>query len=457
LRKSHSAKRSRSTVSPYKKEFWQEVIKNPVLFTKEFLEIQPHPGQVKWLLNSNKPENALHTGNRWGKSLVQAIKILHRCIFKIRNPKYQNIRRYEAVNVSITQDQAQIIFDNVVRLIKGKPLLEVFVKDIKFTPFPHIIFGNGAIFWARSTQRRGEYLLGHDYDYFNFDEVAFEFHSEYVVNQVIMMRLADRAGMLDYTSTPKGKNWFYKKCCELQKNPEIGYVQNGDSRENPHISQKYLERKLKSLSPSKIEQNIKGLFIDDANQVIKEEYIRNAMTSSTGLSAPILGHRYCHGWDLARKRTFTVGITLDITQKPYQLVALERFQREWRDVYAAIRRKHKEYGGEVIIDSTGLGDVVLAELSDIRPQGFNFGERGGKAKSELIANLEQMHALESIAYPYIEQIEDDGEVWSLQDELQNFYWDTNSECDAVMALALALWLVREGEKSPLILSVVVKI
>jgi hypothetical protein len=438
-------------LSPSQKKFWRKSVSDPVLFAREFLEIEPHPGQVRWLLNSTKPENALHTGNRWGKSLVQAIKILHHCFFKTRNEKYNNTQKYEAVNASITLDQAKIIFENVVRLIKSKPVLERLIKDVKFTPFPHVIFGNGAILWARSTQRRGEYLLGRDYDYFNFDEVAFEPHPEYVVNQVIIMRLADRAGMLDYTSTPKGKNWFYQKCGELQKNPEIGYVQNGDSRENPHISLEYLERKIKNLSPSKIEQNIKGLFIDDANQVIKEEYIRNAMTASTGLSAPVAGHRYCHGWDLARKRTFTVGVTLDITHKSYQLVAFERFQRDWKDVYVTIRRRHKEYGGEVIIDSTGLGDVVLSELSDIRPQGFNFGERGGKAKSELIANLEQMHALGNIAYPYIEQIEEDGELWSLQDELRNFYWDKNFECDAVMALALALWLVREGEKSTLIL------
>lgn len=434
------------------KDFVQKGIHDPVVFAREFLEIDPHPGQVKWLHNSIKPENALHTGNRWGKSLVQAIKILHRCFFKIRDTQFNHIERYEAVNASITLDQAKIIFENVLRLIKGKSHLESLVQDVQFTPFPHIIFGNGAALWARSTQRRGEYLLGRDYDYFNFDEVAFEPHPEYVVDQVIMMRLADRAGMLDYTSTPKGKNWFYRKCCELQKNPELGYVQSGDTRENPHVSKKYLKRKLRSLSSSKIEQNIKGLFIDDLNQVIKEEYIRNAMSLSTGLSKPIQGHRYCHGWDLARKRTFTVGVTLDITSKPYQLVSLERFQRDWKDVYAAIREKQKEYRGGVIIDSTGLGDVVISELADIKPQGFNFGERGGKAKSELIANLEKSHALGEVAYPYVEQIQEDGELWTLQDELRNFYWDKNSECDAVMALALALWSVREGGESPLVLS-----
>ena len=432
-------------------EFWQKSLADPVFFASRFLQIKPHVGQVKWLQNSTKPENALHTGNRWGKSLVQAIKILHRCIFKIRNTNYDHTSKYEAINASITLDQAKIIFENVIRLVKGSPNLEEIITEIKFTPFPHIVFVNGAIFWARSTQRRGEYLLGRDYDYFNFDEVAFEAHPEYVVNQVIMMRLADRAGMLDYSSTPKGKNWFYRKCCELQKNPDFGYVQNGDSRENPNISREYLKRKIKSLPPSKIEQNIKGLFIDDANQVIKEEYIRDAMNAATGLASPIAGHRYCHGWDLARKRTFTVGITLDVTTKPYQLIAFERFQREWKDVYATIRLRHKEYGGEIIIDSTGLGDVILAELSDIRPVGFNFGDRGGKAKSELIANLEKMHALGEVAYPYIEKIEEDGGLWTLQDELRNFYWDKNQECDAVMALALALWLARESKNASVIL------
>jgi len=431
-----------------KKSIWRRCISDPVLFAKEILEIEPHPGQVRWLCYSIKPENALHTGNRWGKSQVQAIKILHRCFFKIRKLKYNTTDKYEAVNASITLDQAKIVFEKVIKLLKGKREAEALVKDIKFSPFPHIIFGNDSVFWARSTQRRGEYLLGHDYDYFNFDEVAFEPHPEYVVEQVIMMRLADRAGMLDYTSTPKGRNWFYKKCEWLKTHPKSGYVQNGDTRENPYISRKYLERKIKTLSPNKVAQNIYGDFVDDPDQVILEKYVSEATSKSWGLSPPVSGHTYCHGWDLARKRTYTVGITLDITEIPYQVVALQRFQREWKDVYSAIRKRKKEYEGQVIIDSTGLGDVVLAELSDIKPVGFNFGERGGKAKSELISNLQQAHALGQIAYPYIEQTDADGEVWSLQDELRNFYWDSKKDCDAVMALGLALWLVRGRVEKP---------
>lgn len=435
----------------FSRNFWQNACKDPVFFAQELLQIEPHPGQKKWLSSSVKPENLLHTGNRWGKSTVQAAKILHRCFFKIRNLKYNHTNKYSAVNASITQDQANIIFNQAVKLIKGRLYLELLVKEIKFTPFPHIVFGNGAVFWSRSTQRRGEYLLGQDYDYFNFDEVAFEPHSEYVVNEVIMMRLADRAGMLDYTSTPKGKNWFYKKYHELKNHPEYGYVQNGDSRENPFISKEYLDRKLKSLSESKIAQNIQGLFVDDLNQVIKEEYISLAVSQAKGLGLPIPGHTYVQGWDLARKRSYTVGIVLDVLEKPYQLVSFERFKnRDWKDVYAIIRKKKKEYPGEIIIDATGLGDPVLSELSDIHPLGFNFGEKGGKIRSELIANLEQAHVLNKIAYPYIEQIEDN-EIWSLQDELRNFYWDSKDNCDAVMALGLALWMMRSGVQMPIML------
>jgi hypothetical protein len=142
----------------FDEEFWQKSLADPVFFASKFLQIEPHKGQVKWLHNSIKPENALHTGNRWGKSLVQAIKILHRCIFKIRNTKYHQTSKYEAINASITLDQAKIIFENVIRLVKGSPNLEEIITEIKFTPFPHIVFCNGAIFWARSTQRRGEYL-----------------------------------------------------------------------------------------------------------------------------------------------------------------------------------------------------------------------------------------------------------------------------------------------------------
>lgn len=224
---------------------------------------------------------------------------------------------------------------------------------------------------------------------------------------------------------------------------------------------RYLERTITRLSPQRRAQNIEGQFVDLGNEVLREEDIQRALAlwvgpwpftgeragsagASPSQNCPVHGHHYVHGWDLARKRTWTVGVTLDITDRPFQLVAFERFQhRSWPAVITAIRQRHAQYGGRVIIDATGLGDVVLSELTDIGAQGYNFGERGGKAKSELIATLEHAFATGQVGIPMIEMTTADGDYWSLPHELREFTWDDNQHCDAAFALALALWLARQ--------------
>lgn len=392
---------------------------------------------------------------------MQAIKIAHRLLFQIRHPRHDSDRHYVIVNVSITLDQARIIFNEVVRLFRRLPWCDYLIDDLVVTPFPMLRLTNGSVLWARSTQRRGEYLLGHDFDYISFDEAAFEPAADYVVEEVLMMRVVDRAGQIDYVSTPRGKNWFYRKSQEIASRGLNGYVQRGDSRDNPHLPTDYLERTITRLSPQRRAQNIEGQFVDLGNEVLSEEDIQRALslwvspTADTDQKAGSAGaspsqrhqireDHYVHGWDLARKRTWTVGVTLDITDRPYQLVAFERFQhRSWPAVITAIRERHEQYGGRVIIDATGLGDVVLSELTDIGAQGFNFGERGGKAKSELIATLQHAFATGAVGIPVIEMTTADGDYWSLPNELREFSWDDNQHCDAAFALALALWLARQ--------------
>lgn len=429
----------------------RKAILDPVYFAQEFLEVEPHPGQAKWLANSTRPENALHTGNRWGKSFIQAVKFLHRCIFKIRKPDYRGLR-YQAANVSITMDQAQIVYYHMLGLIGKSKFLSALVKDTLLTPFPHIKFGNNSIFWARSTQNSAEYLLGHDFDFINFDEVAYETNPEYVIDQVLVMRLADREGILDLTSTPKGRNWFYRKCQQLENNPHWGYVQNGDCEQNPFLSKQYLEFRKQTLSEKKIAQNIYRQFVDEENALIKEEQIAWALANSTGLCAPLAGHSYITGWDLGRKQSWTVGITVDISVRPYQVVSFERFQKDWLEQVEIIRQKRRLYPGLVVIDSTGIGDVIMSELADIKPLGFNFGEKGGKAKLDLIANLQLMHLKNQIAYPVIEQFTEKGNIWSLQDELRELGWDSKESLDGAMALALALWPLRSSVENSVVLT-----
>lgn len=403
-----------------------------------------HPGQSQWLTGSVQPQNILVTGNRWGKSFVSAVKLIYHAIYRPRDLRYDSSGKYRAVCASITQDQANIIFYLALRLARQSPVISQLIQSTLYTPYPTLTFGNGAVIEARSTQNRGEYLLGNDYDLFIFDEVAFETMPEQVVEEVIMMRLADREGRLDLVSTPNGKNWFYRRFRDISERKMPGYFQSGDSRQNPHISGAYLKERLTYFSEARVQQNIRGLFADSGGEILPGGHIDRAMKASWPTLSSDGGSPVClTGWDLARKRTATVGITIEVIDGFARIVALERFRLiDWVVVMEHIRRRQERYPGRLIIDATGLGDVIAEQLRDLRPEALIFT---AAVKAELLTNVELFHAREKIAYNRWELPDGVGKIWSLEDELRGARWDDNNECDALMALGLALWPLRKTQ------------
>jgi hypothetical protein len=428
---------------------WRKAVTDPVYFARVFLNLNPHQGQVRWLENSIGSENALVTGNRWGKSQIQAVKLLHRAVFQIRPIDRDIDGYYRCTNVSITQDQAGIIFTKMTDLINRSKPLTALVKNIRQTPFPHIVFKNGSEIWARSTQNRGEYILGHDFDYINFDEAAYEPFGDWVTDGVIKLRLADRDGVLDFSSTPNGLNWFFKRC-EIIRRERRGFVMRGSTFENPHLARNYLRDLKRGLSPSRAAQHLHGRFTSFEGRLFPDDVVnRCIITGNAPLPAGLHpAGFYIHGWDLARKVTYTVGITIDAGSRPFRVVEIARMQREWPVTIGAIKERHRKYGGVTIVDSTGLGDVVLAELDDIGAVGFNFG---GGNRDLLLANLERAVFAVEVVWPHVELPDDDGGVWSLTDEIKAMDKSYKNVGDGVCALALALWQVRgRSAESPLL-------
>ncbi|PKK83439.1 MAG: hypothetical protein CVT49_08445 [candidate division Zixibacteria bacterium HGW-Zixibacteria-1] len=420
-------------------------------FAGNFLDIKPHPGQIKWLSESNRSENLLVTGNRWGKSYAEAIKIIHHALFRVRDLRYDRSGKYHVVTASITQDQAGIIFKTVLRILETSCRIKGLIKKMVSTPYPRLIMGNGAVIEARSTQRRGEYLLGNDYDYFIFDEIAFDPEAEYVVNEVIKMRLADRMGKLDLVSTPNGRNWFYRKMLELRDRTEDGYVQFGDTRENEYISHDYLDLQLKYLSDKRVAQNIMGQFVDSGGEIIPGKYIDAALINVKDETVPLAREdravRFISGWDLARKKTATVGITIGVKDGIAAVVSLTRIKKwDWNIILEKIRMQQRQFPGQLVIDATGLGDVVVSQLQDLNPTSFIFSH---KSKGELLSNLELFHSMQRVKYHRWEMPDENGRIWSLEDELREARWDDNNTFDGVMALALSLWPLYKPD-SPII-------
>lgn len=419
----------------FRKTGWRRALHDPVYFAQEYLDFEPHPGQKVWLDGSTGFENALVTGNRWGKSEIQAVKLIHRCIFQIRPLKYDRPGFYRALNVCITVDQAQIVFYKILSLLEKNKKIKALMKKVKVTPYATIIFRNGSELTARTSANRGEHILGHDYDYVNFDEVAYEPQAEAVVEGVLKMRLADRAGTLDYSSTPNGYNWFYHRC-NLIKKKKRGFVYHGSSYENPYLPRESLDYLKRSMTPSRAAQHLLGQFSSFEGRLIPEELLQKSIAKSCGACGPQTDRSYVHGWDLARKQTYTVGVVLDVSQKPYQVVHIERYQRDWPEIIKRIKALYELYGGRVLIDSTGIGDVILSALSDISAEGFNFS---GGNREKLLANLERAFFSEEVALYHHQEQQPDGSIWSLIDELRALDAAYENAGDGVCALALALW------------------
>jgi hypothetical protein len=423
---------------------WSRAFHDPGYFAQKVLEVELHPGQLLWLQHSTRRENALVTGNRWGKSYACAVKLLHHAIFRPRPIEFDNCPHYRMVTASITQDQARIVFTRAVSLARQSRVLAPLISVVAATPYPRMEFFNGSIIEARSTQNRGEYLLGHDYDLFIFDEVAFESHPEYVVEEVIFMRLADRAGRLDLVSTPNGKNWFYRRVQEIIDGRRPGYSQSGDSRENTHISRDFIDERVMYYTERHMAQNIMGQFVDSGGEILRGEYIDNALTAD---NRDYTDARFISGWDLARKETATVGITVAVSDGHTRIVALERFRRfDWNVITEKIRNRQYRYPGELVVDGTGLGDVVAEQLREFHPTAVIFT---AATKAEMLSNVELFHARGTIHYDRWELPDGPGRIWSLEDELRAARWDDNNRYDGLMALALALRPLRRRE-TPLI-------
>ena len=371
---------------------------------------------------------------------MSAVKLLHHAVYQPRPLKYDNAP-YRLLTASITQEQANIIFRRAVRMARQSPLVEPLIEVITSSPYPRMEFSNGSTIEARSTQNRGEYLLGQDYDLIIFDEVAFEVDPEYVVEEVLQMRLADRAGRLDLVSTPNGKGWLYRRVQSILTGERGGYVLTGDSRDNRFISQEFLQERLTYFSEARVQQNIMGQFVDSGGEIIPGADVDRALRLNEEMPLESETTRYITGWDLARKRTATVGVTVAVSNGSVRVINVVRLREmDWAVVIATIRSIQNEYPGQAVVDATGLGDVIVEQIAALHPQRVIFTP---STKAELLTNLELFHARGSIGYDRWEMADGQGKRWSLEDELRCARWDDNNRCDGVMALSLALWPLRK--------------
>lgn len=415
-----------------------------------------HPGQLDFLKNSISRENGLHAGNGFGKTSIFARK--H--IFYILK-HFLDAAKYKTLSVAITQDQAELVQDEILSLVSHSPLLSRwFIPLNGSVKFPHakIRYCNGAITEFKTTKKKGESIEGKEYGYISGDELALELYLEFIREKILMPRLrAWTDSQIDYGATPKGYTAFFRVLETIKR--AGGYVRGGSSYENPHIDHTLLDYFCKTWSQAKIDQIIYGKFIDTAEMMFASR-VEKLFDDTCNFAEAERGRQYIEGWDLARGRKKTadqtVGFRIDVTSKPYHLVKCWAFQLPWTEkereninnefgkevekssIEREIRNAHYESGSQVYVDSTGVGDTLFGMLQDIaKPVDF----RGGR-KDELLDNLQAVIDVDLLKCPFIPALADEMTTYQRN--------DSNLDTDYLMALAVTCSSFKVRTSQPLV-------
>ena len=405
-----------------------------------------HDTQLRWLSKSLNRENVLHPGNGWGKTDVIAKKHLKFVLLHLLDGA-----KYKTLNVAITSEQSELVMDRIIDLIKNSVLLKSWLVDknsiVKF-PYPKIKYTNGAITEFKTTKRKGESIEGKEYGYISADEVALEMHLEFLRDKILLPRIRKyKDSQIDFMATPKGMNAYFRVMTDIKR--KGGYVQGGSSYENPHIDHTLLDYQCSTWSDAKINQIIKGKFIDTAEMMFASRVEKLFDTNLVLLDGIDKGNKYLEGWDLARGRKGsisdqTVGFRFDITKTPAIITKRWGFQLPWTEkgrqninaderfnkierssIEREIRTAQYESNGQVFLDSTGVGDTLYEMLMDIaKPIDF----RGGN-KDIILDHAQAVIDAGLLKAPFIPELADEMTVYQRA--------DNNLDTDNIMAMVIA--------------------
>ncbi|HRN53361.1 MAG TPA: terminase family protein, partial [Gemmatimonadaceae bacterium] len=278
---------------------------------------------------------------------------------------------------------------------------------------------NGAIISFKSGERP-DGLYGEDVWAAVIDEAS---RCREEVFFAVRSTLTATRGPLRMIGNVKGrKNWFFKlsRIAEKGDDEAMHYARITalDAVAGGVLDIADIEDAKRLLPAAVFQELYEALASDDNTNPFGLQYIERAVMSESdwmlraqyrvgnALTVPV-----AWGWDLARKRDWTVGVGLNAEREVCRLI---RFQhRPWRDVIKNIL--HETAKTPALVDETGVGDPIVEELRQQGGElyeGFTFSQRSKQhLMEELAVTLQQdtrprfpdgilRHELEAFEYEY---------------------------------------------------------
>ncbi|MHB9019369.1 MAG: hypothetical protein ACYC3G_00625 [Minisyncoccota bacterium] len=429
-----------------------------------------HSGQEDYFRNADKKFNTLTCGNSWGKTELLARMHAYYLIYKYMldmPPRQKAYAAYDTGNVSYTYDVSEKVFTRLIQLRTQSPIMRYLVDRVDATK-KKIWLKNGSTYVSGSTKDRGKYIEGERFALLTVEEAGYETNLTFLRDSVLKPRTLVPAipggGRIHFVGTPKPFSdpeyplMFRKGLDPLE--PDY-YSREGSTYENTFLDFAQVQQMEDTYKddPTLLAQVIYGKFVSEQGAPFEQSDLDRVFIPRLPHPAPPKGgHLYICTWDLARKHTKPVGYALDYTFYPLIIIAREVYfpgKPTWQDIYAGISSLHYIYGSKaVVLDSTGVGDVVLERVRDEMLLPAEGVISNTNKRQAMIEHLIQAVGQSVPVPPGLHHIIGEQTVGAvkapnlpgLRQELINFRWEKGSALDdRVMALAQGIWwLARRG-------------
>ena len=331
------------------------------------LRYKPHRRQLA-IHTATERFRVVCTGRRFGKTLCLAGELLEKASFDPGDygwiaPTYNVAERGREAFQEVSEPW-------YIRFVGRTP------SRVEFTS-PN---GTSRI-WFLSADNP-ENIRGYGFKGLVIDEAALV--SLDVWNYILRPTIAQTQGWAVFISTPKGRNWFYDMFTRGQDPEEKDYASfSFPSSDSPFFPAKEWEDASRTLPADVFKQEYEAQFLEDSAGVFRKVssclYPESAITRDDRAGPVVIG---C---DVAKHTDFTVLIAMN--SRNGRCLEIERFnQLDWpvqKDRILAFARKWR---GRLILDATGVGDPISADLArrygNIEPFKFT-----SVSKTELIQRL----------------------------------------------------------------------
>ncbi|MFZ5988642.1 MAG: hypothetical protein ACOYWZ_16165 [Bacillota bacterium] len=408
-------------IPSYQLQQFSEVIhNNPIRFAEEVLGVKLHLGQKKWIDNARKRINILRPGNRWGKTLVLAIRHLWHAMCKPnldgRVSTYGEWLKveYQILNFGPTYELGRGVLQMARDIAEGRLLLptgttnDSALKGWAITEdrsdaaaLPYIEFKTGTRLLGRSYSEMGVAFKMKSIAYLTGDECADIEELWTFTNNTLLPRVVSLNGQIDFAGTPQPNGIDYMIMIEMaeedMKNPNWQnqghyYTQRGSMYENEFLPKEAVREIEAVADPSLREQIIRGEYVEIGEKYFGFERIQNAVDKSLNQVTDWDGGKYIVSADFAGGESqwadHTVILVIDYFKEPYNLVHFVRFKGGDISIpaqYNLVEQITKNFRAKLIIDNTSLGGKnANAFLGHLHPIPFDITP---KLKADMLASL----------------------------------------------------------------------